>query len=104
MNSQSSLTPIIPIFHLFYPIVLCIIMITTLRAESQLDYLQRLIPCIILITLSISTTILINIINPYDRIFHSDTIEEGIGKQCIFGSVQLVILLPIIAFVKTRVI
>lgn len=78
-------------------------MLTTLRTENRLDYLQRLIPCIILITLSISTTILINIINPYNRIFHADTVEEGVGKQFIFGSVQLVLLLPIIAFVKSRV-
>jgi hypothetical protein len=96
-NSHSDKYAIINVFHLFYPIILCIIMIKSYKVSS-LDFLQRIIPVIGLITFQIITTIILNLINPYDRIITNEQAYEGIEQNLIYGSIQLVILSLVLSF------
>lgn len=93
----------IRIIYFFYPILLSIAMILTYSSEKRLDYLQRTISVVILITLQILTTICMNLINIYERVMTSENVTTGIENEFMFGSVQLVLLLLIIIFVKSRV-
>ena len=93
----------IRIIYFFYPILLSIVMILTYSSEKRLDYLQRTISVVILITLQILTTICMNLINIYERVITSENVTTGIENEFMFGSVQLVLLLLIIIFVKSRV-
>lgn len=96
-NSHSHKATITNVFHLFYPIILCIIMIKSYKVSS-LDFLQRIIPVTGLITLQIVTTIGLNLINPYDRIITNEQAYEGIEQNLIYGSIQLVILSLLLSF------
>jgi hypothetical protein len=96
-NSHSDKSAITNVFHLFYPIILCIIMIKSYRVSS-LDFLKRIIPVIVLITFQIITTIILNLINPYDRIITNEHAYEGIEQNLIYGSIQLIILSLVLSF------
>ena len=82
--------------------LICIIMIITYESEKRLDFMQKFTAAVILITLEILTTIVMNTINPYERIISKEAASEGMQNSFTYGSIQLVILMIILFFIRSK--
>ncbi len=99
----SGFAKFVNIAYLFYPVILCAAMILTYRTETRMDLMRKLVPCIVYVTLHILIGIALNFLNPYGREIDQEDIENGIGNSFMVGSIQIILLICLLPFLKPRI-
>lgn len=85
-----------------FPIIVAI-MIYTHKGRKRLNFAKKMMLLIGLIISSFVLTFLINYINIFNRQITPNDIIIGVRQALIFYCIMLIICLPIIGFIKTKV-
>lgn len=85
------------------PPIISGLMICTYKGLIRLSFTQKLIPLIGLLAVNFIWTLLLNYFNVFNRSITQQDILEGIQRTGIYELLMLIICLPIIGLIKTRI-
>ncbi len=95
---------IIDLLAFITPPIILLIMLITYKVNKKLNTLEKLLISIGLITVNFICVFSLNFFNLLDRNPIMQDIYEGLFKSVIFAVIMLIICLPIIFLVKSRIV
>lgn len=95
---------IIDLLAFITPPIILLIMLITYKVNKKLNTLEKLLILIGLIIVNFIGVFSLNFFNLLDRIPTMQDIYEGLFKSVIFAVIMLIICLPFIFLVKSRIV